>query len=224
MSKPEVFRSVTALIVWWVVVLFAVGNLIDLAVQGRDHMSLVAAGILVMGTGVAYVAGWRPRLVAAADGITIRNPLRDHHIPWPDVEKVDLADQLQVHVLAAEAKPARKISAWSVHYSRRKAFAADAKARRASARGDRAPRFGFGGNSGFGFPQSIGNPMGTGPDSTSDEAQAERVANLLNDRAKAMRAEDPAVTATGSVSSTWSLAAIAALVIPAVILLVCCLV
>ena len=48
----EVFRSTGAVIVWWVWVLFAVGNLIDLAVQGRDHLTLVAAFILLFVTGI----------------------------------------------------------------------------------------------------------------------------------------------------------------------------
>ena len=47
-SGLQTFRSPTALIIWWVWLLFAVANLIDLAVQGRDHESLVAAAILVM--------------------------------------------------------------------------------------------------------------------------------------------------------------------------------
>jgi hypothetical protein len=221
LSEPQTFRSVTALIVFWVVILFVVANLIDLAVQGRDHMSLVAAGILVMGAGVAYVAGWRPRVIAAADGITIKNPVRDHHIPWLDVEKADLADQLRVHTRASGTEPARKISAWSVHYSRRKAFASDAKARRAAAKGDRPQRFSIGGSNPFGIQQS---PAGrTATDPVSDEAQAERVVNLLNAQAEVARAEGTAGTAAGAVTSTWARDAIAALVIPAIILLICCL-
>ena len=57
---PQTFRSPTAVVVWWVWLLFAAANLIDLAVQGRDHESLVAAAILLMATGVAYVTAQRP--------------------------------------------------------------------------------------------------------------------------------------------------------------------
>jgi len=147
--------------------------------------------------------------------------VRDHHIPWLDVEKVDLADQLRVHCRASGTKPARKISAWSVHYSRRKVFAADAKARRAAARGDRPQRFSIGGMSTLGMPQSAAGRTATDP--VSDEAQAERVVHLLNERAEAARAEQAAATPAGVVTSNWSRDAIAALVIPAIILLICCL-
>ena len=51
----QVFRSVGAVVVWWIWLLFAVGNLIDLAVQGRDHLSLVAAFILLFVTGIVYI-------------------------------------------------------------------------------------------------------------------------------------------------------------------------
>src|ERR1700732_1533754 len=94
---PQVFRSVTGIIVWWVWVLFAAANLIDLAVQGRDRLSLVAAAILALVTGIAYVIAQRPRIIADTAGVTIVNPLRDHHVGWAGVTKVDLADLLRVH-------------------------------------------------------------------------------------------------------------------------------
>ena len=64
-SGLQTFRSPTAVIIWWVWLLFAAANLIDLAVQGRDHESLVAAAILVMATGVAYVTAQRPRIITS---------------------------------------------------------------------------------------------------------------------------------------------------------------
>ncbi|HEX9039799.1 MAG TPA: hypothetical protein VF838_02105 [Trebonia sp.] len=67
-DDPEAFRSPAALAIWWLWVLFAVGNLVDLAVQGRDHLSLVAAFILLFVTGVVYVTARRPRVIIDADG------------------------------------------------------------------------------------------------------------------------------------------------------------
>ena len=82
LGGPQTFRSPTAVIIWWVWLLFAAANLVDLAVQGRDHVSLVAAAILVLATGVAYVTAQRPRVIADSAGVTVVNPLRDHHIGW----------------------------------------------------------------------------------------------------------------------------------------------
>ena len=102
------FRSPTAVVVWVVWLLFAVGNWIDLAVQGRDHVSAVAAAILLLATGVAYVTAQRPRIIADDAGVTVRNPLRDHRIGWAGVAKVDLVDLLRVHCAgrARRARPA----------------------------------------------------------------------------------------------------------------------
>jgi hypothetical protein len=194
-SGPQTFRSPTAVIIWWVWLLFAAANLIDLAVQGRDHVSLVAAAILVLATGVAYVTAQRPRIVADSAGVTVVNPLRDHHIGWAGVTKVDLADLLRVHYQEQDRDKA--IYSWAVHYSRRRKFAAEAKARRAAARESSGHRSSFGtyglesfGNSYGGSRRNLG--YGSAPASqaaSAAEAEAERIARVLNEYATAARAE-----------------------------------
>jgi Bacterial PH domain len=271
-GQVQTFRSPTALVVWVVWLLFAVANWIDIAVQGRDHLSAVAAALLLLVTGIAYTTAQRPRIIADPDGVTVRNPLRDHRITWASISKVDLIDVLRVHCdwsggprgsggegfppgsggSRGVAPPGQKshskiISSWAVHYSRRRQFAADARARRAS-RGRRSP---------FGLP--YGTPASSA--GASSEAEAEKVVKTLNERATAAQAE--AVWASGTVpiagsgtangtspaarveaaeatvgtmgspgiigvpappTSTWSWPAILAIVIPALILLVVCLV
>ena len=125
-SGLQTFRSPTAVIIWWVWLLFAAANLIDLAVQGRDHESLVAAAILVMATGVAYVTAQRPRIITSQAGITVVNPLRDHHVGWASVTQVDLADLLRVHCQLGPDHT-KVIHSWAVHYSRRRKLAAQVK-------------------------------------------------------------------------------------------------
>jgi len=86
----QVFRSPIAAVVWWIWVLFAVGNLIDLAVQGRDHLSAVAACTLLVVTGIVYATAQRPRIIADDDGLAIVNPLRVHQVGWPAVVGFDV--------------------------------------------------------------------------------------------------------------------------------------
>ena len=193
MGQPQTFRSPTVVVVWVVWLLFAVANWIDLAIQGRDHLSLVAAAILLLATGVAYVTAQRPRIIADDAGVTIRNPLRDHRIGWTGVAKVDLVDLLRVHCAwggPAGAVPAgqqhrKVISAWAVHYSRRRQFAAEAKARRVA----RSP----GGRTPTGFPSggrglSSGAPA-PGSGASPAAAEAEMIVRLLRERATAAQAE-----------------------------------
>jgi len=195
----QVFRSPTAIIVWWVWVLFAVGNLIDLAVQGRDHLSLVAAAILVLVTGIAYDTAQRPRVIADSAGITIVNPLRDHHIGWAGVTQVDLADLLRVHARRGP-DDTKVIYSWAVHYSRRRKAAAEVKARRTAARmSSGRSSFGtFGMSGGFGMGAGYGSSgrrdlrygsAAGGETASAAEAEAERVVRVLSEYATAARAE-----------------------------------
>ena len=255
MEKPQIFRSPTAAVVWVVWLLFAVGNWVDLAVQGRDHTSVVAAAVLLLATGAAYVTAQRPRIIADEAGVTVRNPLRDHRIGWAGVAKVDLVDLLRVHCAwggppgapPADREHHKVISAWAIHYSRRRQFAAEAKARRSARRSTSS------------FPVGVGRSSYASArpahESGSAEADAERIVKLLEAHATAARAEavwagstveiaggqtartepaetEPAaqaapgttaVATTGwaePLTSTWSRRALAALLIPALILLI----
>src|SRR5450756_68963 len=92
----QLFRSPSAVAIWWLWVLFAVGNFIDLAIQGRDHLSVVAAFSLFAVTGAVYVTARRPRIVADADGLTIVNPVRVHRVGWAAFAGADTTDLLRV--------------------------------------------------------------------------------------------------------------------------------
>jgi Bacterial PH domain len=197
---PQTFRSPTAVVVWWVWLLFAAANLVDLAVQGRDHLSLVAAAILVMATGIAYVTAQRPRIIADSSGVTIVNPLRDHHVGWAGVTNVDLADLLRVHCRGQGRE--KVVYSWAVHYSRRRKLIAENRARRTAARASsgRRPAFGTFGLESYGSGRrnpGYGNPPASEGTSAA-EAEAERIVRVLNEYATAARAET--VWAEGSVA------------------------
>ena len=164
--------------------LFAVANWIDLAVQGRDHMSAVAAAILLLGTGAAYVTAQRPRIIADEAGVTVRNPLRDHRIGWTGVAQVDLAGLLRVHCEWGQHR--KVISAWAVPYSKRRQFAAEASARR-QARYPGGRRSPLGLPSGGGRGLAYGAP-GPGPEASAAEAEAEKIARMLREQAAAAQA------------------------------------
>ena len=199
MEKPQIFRSPTAVVVWVVWLLFAVGNWIDLAVQGRDHLSVVAAAVLLLATGVAYVTAQRPRIIADDAGVTVRNPLRDHRIGWAGVAEIDLVDLLRVHcawggppgAAPADREHHKVISAWAIHYSRRRQFAAEAKARRGARRSAPTVPVGFG--------RSYGSAAPAREPVSAAQADAERIVKLLQARATAARAE--AVWADGTVET-----------------------
>jgi Bacterial PH domain len=220
------YRSPFAVLIWWLWVLFAVGNLIDLAVQGRDRFSVVAAFILVLVTSVVYTAALRPRIIADDDGLSIVNPLRDHRIGWSAVAAVEATDLIRVRCewplggredkasdAGQDAAGMRKrtIYSWAVHSSRRKQYVADLRMQRSRAR----PR-GIADGSPFATPAARDAP----PSAVGDVGP---VVAALGARAKQAHEAGQDQQARPPVS-TWYWPALAAIVIPALALVVAVLV
>jgi uncharacterized membrane protein YgcG len=216
----EAFRPPAAVVIWWVWVLFAAGNLVDLAVQGRDHVSLIAAGTLLLITGIVYVAVLRPRMVADPDGLTIVNPLTDHRIGWAAVTGADPADLLRVRCEWPDGGQTRRrsIYAWAVHSSRRRQVSAELRADRQARRRGAGGSGLFGGGA-FGGGGPAGTGPGSGPAAEPDRLRVDtdRIVAVLTERAAQAR-EAPAAAPLAPVSS-WQWRPVAAVAVPALILL-----
>jgi uncharacterized membrane protein YgcG len=233
----QVFRSPLAVAAWWLWVFFAVVNLIDLAIQGRDHTSVVVAFALILISGLVYAIALRPKIVAEPDGLLIVNPVRVHRVGWAAVAGADTSDLLRVRCEwpadGGTGTVKRAFYSWAVHSSRRRRMAADA---RAKGRVRRVGGGGFGGGGsvggrGFGGGRgSIGGGgrigfggFGSAPDNAPPPAHlgldAASVIADLTARAEQARAAAPDVQAVPPVSS-WHWPAVAAIGVPAVALLV----
>ena len=212
-ARRQVFRSPIAAVVWWIWVLFAVGNLIDLAVQGRDHLSAVAACTLLIITGIVYATAQRPRIIADDDGLTIVNPVRETRVGWPAVVGFDSTELLRVRCrwTAGDGTQSntRAFYAWAAHSSRRRKLAEEMRAQRRSRGGSaRGARFG-----GFGAP-----PVDDAPPPAPLGLDVDVLVATLTDRAEQVKSDvSPDVRAQRPVSS-WCWPAIAAIVAPAVLL------
>lgn len=204
----QAFRSPFAVAIWWLWVLFALGNLIDLAVQGRDHLSLVAAFVLLLVTGIVYTAAHRPRIVADDDGLTVANPLRDHRIGWAAVSAVDAADLIRVRCEWPEGK--RTIYAWAVHSSRRRQLASQLRAERRRSR----PRGMIGGFSGYAAQAEYDSAA-----ARRASGEADQVVTALSARAEQARSATPLPQPVPPVSS-WRWQPVAAIAVPALALVI----
>jgi hypothetical protein len=216
-SGDQVFRSPAALVIWWVWALFAAANLIDLAVQGRDHIALVAAFLLLLVTGIVYLTALRPRMMADAAGLTIVNPVTTHRVGWATVAGADPADLLRVRCEWQEGARTRQraIYAWAVHSSRRRQVAAELRAQRQSRRGAGSPGA-FGGAGGFGWAGGFGTAADPVPEADPLRVDAGRVVATLTERAR--RAAPGAATAAPV--TVWSWPAVAAVAVPGLALLI----
>jgi hypothetical protein len=208
----QVFRSPIATLIWWIWVLFAVGNLIDLAVQGRDHLSAVAACTLLVITGIVYATAQRPRVIADDDGLTIVNPIRETRVGWPAVVGFDSTELLRVRCLwTAEdgtESDMKAFYAWAAHSSRRRKLAEEMRAQRRARGGSaRGVRFGS-----FGAP-----PVDDAPPPAPLGLDVDIVVATLTERAEQVRSDAAGVRAEPPVSS-WYWPAIAAILAPALLL------
>jgi hypothetical protein len=204
-AEATVFRSPLAVLIWWVWLVFALANLIDLAVQGRDHFSVVAAFILVLVTGVVYTTAQRPRIIADDDGLTIVNPLRQHRIGWAAVTAVEATDLVRVRCewpappVGAD-QPAghnRVIYSWAVGSSRRRMATAQMRTTRAR---PRPPR----------------GAAAAGEQVVDDVGPVVSALGAYAERARAVAPRRPALPPV----STWYWPAVAAIVIPALALVI----
>lgn len=227
--QREVFRSPAAVAVWWLWVLFALGNLVDIAVQGRDHLSVVAALVLLFVTGVVYVTARRPRVIVDADGVTVVNPVGDHRVGWPSVAAADATELLRLRCEWPDGDVTRRrsIYAWAVHSSRRRQVAAELRAQRQSRRGQsrrgqsrRAARgFGVSGLAGTDRAGGYGAPSGKPPEPVPLGVDAGRVVTAITARTEQARLDAPEALATAP-DSSWNWPAIAAVAVPGLALVI----
>jgi hypothetical protein len=198
--QPKVFRSTAGRVVACVWLVFAAVNLVDVAVRGHDLAGMIAAAVLLLGSGAAYVLGLRPRIVADDSGISLHNPLRDVRVPWPAVQRIEATESVRVHY-AAEGGEERRAGAWAVQTSPRARARAQ---RRTQGRG------------------SQGTSQGRTADAAAEYAKnrtpADYVAEQLTELAAARRRKDAGSGEGPSV--TWSVPAVAAVAAPAALLAV----
>jgi hypothetical protein len=208
-TARQVFRSPVAIAVWWICVLFVVANLIDLAVQGRDHISAVAAVSLILGIGVAYAAVQRPRIVIDGEGLTIVNPLRDHRIGWAAVAGAEATDLVRVRCAWPAGR--RTIHAWAIYSSRRRQHVAEMRVQQLTRSRRRMP----GGGS--------AEPVESAASKIANEPNdSERVVALITSRADEARAAAApgAQPDAQAPASTWNWPAVIAIVVPALALVI----
>ena len=129
-AASKVFRLPGPVVFWWGWVVFAVANLVDLAIQGHDRTSVqVAVGLLAV-TGVVYACALRPRVVTDADGITVLNPVRDYRVPWGRVSEVYLGETVQVACSPGATASGKLVRSWALYSPRRSRLKAELRGSR----------------------------------------------------------------------------------------------
>jgi ribosome-binding factor A len=203
-GEVKVFRLPGALVAWWAWLILAAACLADVAATGRNHTAAEIAVTLVLVTGVLYACALRPRVIADSFGITVRNPLRDHRIPWGSVSGVDLKESLRVHcVKEPGAKRAKVIHSWALYAQRRTRLRNELLSHTERRR---LPRSAFEADDRASEAQKI-----------SRQPAAEIMASQLEDLVKDARNRG---AAAGPRVVTWAWPPAAAMLVPAILLVV----
>ncbi len=130
-QNKRTFRLPAPVVIWWVWVVFAVANLIDLAFTGRDWYSVLVIAVLAVITGLMYAVALRPRVITDDQGITVLNPLRDHRVPWGAVSSVTVGESVQVRCARGPGSGREKVvHSWALYAPRRARVKKDFPGRR----------------------------------------------------------------------------------------------
>jgi len=114
-----VFRLVPPLVLWWVWVAFAAANLADMAIESHDRFALQIGVGLLLATGVMFACAFHPRVITDARGVTVRNPFRDHFVPWGVVTGVFVGDSVEIGARRPPPKKEKTIYSWALYSPRR---------------------------------------------------------------------------------------------------------
>jgi hypothetical protein len=204
LSEPRTFRLPGAVVAWWAWVILAVACLADIAVTGRSHTAAEIAATVLFVTGLVYACALRPRVIADSGGITVQNPLRDHRIPWGSVTAVDLKESVQVHCVPEPgAQRGKVVHSWALYQQRRSRLRSEILNQGHGRR--RLPR----------SPVAADSGMSPETQKLLDQPAAQIMATQLDDLAREARERG---AAAGSRVVSWAWTAVAAIVAPAVLL------
>lgn len=197
----KVFRLPGPVAFWWVWVVFAAANLVDLAIQGHDKTSLQIAAALLAITGLVYACALRPRVIADAGGLTLLNPIRDYRVPWGLVNDIYLGESVQVHCSPGDAAKPRVLHSWALYSPRRSRLRADVRGRR----WDRSPAS---------RPGAYGQ-LPAEAQEIAKKAPAELMAREIDGMARHARERG---AAGGAIVGSWAWPSLAAFLVPVLVL------
>lgn len=214
-GERQVYRTSGAHLAWWAWVVFAVVILIVLALGHHSHGEAVTAVLILAVTGVMYACALWPQITASRAGITVRNPLRVHVLPWAVVTRVTLVQTVQVHHTGAPGVARdRVVHSWAVQSSSRSRVRSQVRARRALRRQQPEPGYAR-------LPEDAATAL--------RGSAAEFIARQLNERVQAERQRagqpeagpgHPAADALQAAQVHWAWGPIAGMVLPLLLLVI----
>jgi hypothetical protein len=199
-----VFRHPAPLVLWWVWVAFALVNIGFLIADGFTIHTVRAIAVLLAVSGVMYACTLHSRVEATEDGVTVFNPLRHHHAPWAAVREVRVGQSVEFGCTRSAPRKPITIYSWALYSSSR-----------ARARSDmQSQMFGRG-------QRGISARAPADAAALAKQHPSQLMADELGRRAaNAQPAEGQVTSGTAALRSKFTWQPVAAIVIPAVFVVI----
>jgi hypothetical protein len=97
-SEAETYTTPSSRITGFIALFIGLLLLVDIAWEWRTRPGLITAALIGVVMVLGYVGLIRPSVTLSPERLSIRNHLRDHDVPWADVEGADVADILRVEL------------------------------------------------------------------------------------------------------------------------------
>ncbi|PJI94639.1 PH domain-containing protein [Luteimicrobium subarcticum] len=107
MNPERHFSSPSGRVLTVAAALVALVVLVGVAADGGVHALAHVGAIPVLAAAVVWALYWRPEVVVSDGGVTVANPLRTTHVPWPTFVGVDTRWSLVVRTTDGE------VTAWA---------------------------------------------------------------------------------------------------------------
>jgi hypothetical protein len=205
------FRLKAPVVIFYIWLAFAVFNVVDLALQAKPRFALEVSLVVLIITGVAYACGLRPRVIADDRGLTVINPIREWHLPWSSLRAVDVRDWVRF-TCAGRSRP---VESWALFATARVKRNSRERAKTYVSRNPAIQR----------FSDETTQQLMTQPEvviiANHIEARmrAEEAAAKRAQKAAAKAGEAPA-SDESAVTARWAWLSIAAVIVPAVALVI----
>jgi hypothetical protein len=97
-TEAESYATTSTRIIGGIAIVIGLICLVDIAIEWRTRSGLIAAAVIVCAMILAYIVLVRPQVTLSPERLSVRNHVRDHKVPWSDVEGVDMADILRIQI------------------------------------------------------------------------------------------------------------------------------
>jgi hypothetical protein len=97
-TEAETYATTSTRIIGGIAIVIGLICLVDIAIEWRTRGGLVTAAVIACAMILAYIVLVRPQVTLSPERLSVRNHVRDHKVPWSDVEGVDMADILRIQI------------------------------------------------------------------------------------------------------------------------------